>query len=148
MRNKSPAKMAASSPPVPPRISTMAFLLSSGSAGTNSNFISSSSCGNCDVQESSSSFAISLISGSFSVSSNRRDSSIPLSICLYRLAASDIFSRSRYSLVSFTNLFISPITAGSVIKVPISSNRISSPSNFSNSVVCSLIRPIFAFGQR
>ena len=43
IRYKSPAKILASSPPVPARISSTAFLSSSGSAGSNNIFISSSS---------------------------------------------------------------------------------------------------------
>ena len=42
MRIRSPAKMAASSPPVPPRISTIAFFASCGSLGINRSLISSS----------------------------------------------------------------------------------------------------------
>ena len=45
IRKRSPAKIAASSPPVPPRISRMAFLLSCGSAGTSNSLISSSNSG-------------------------------------------------------------------------------------------------------
>lgn len=45
IRNKSPAKIAASSPPAPPRISTIALRSSSGSSGISISLISSSNCG-------------------------------------------------------------------------------------------------------
>ena len=64
MRYKSPAKMLASSPPAPARISTIAFLSSSGSFGIRSNFIFSSKGICLGTRDSNSSLAISFISGS------------------------------------------------------------------------------------
>jgi len=129
IRYRSPAKRAASSPPVPPRISTIAFLSSCGSAGTSNNFISSSKAGIRSLQVSSSSRAISRISGSCSDSSKAFASSIPFNTFTYSERAPTIFSKSRYSLFSFTNRFMSAITAGSVIRVPTSSKRLTNPSN-------------------
>ena len=62
--NKSPAKMLASSPPVPALISTTTFLESSGSLGIRRIFNSSSSFGIILRDSSSCFFAISWISGS------------------------------------------------------------------------------------
>ena len=65
--NRSPANSAASSPPVPARISISTFLASSGSFGISAIFISSSSCGCSSSFIASSSRAISFISGSLSL---------------------------------------------------------------------------------
>ena len=138
MRYRSPAKSAASSPPVPPRISTMAFLSSCGSAGTRSSLISSSSSGMRASQAAASSRAISLISGSVSAII-RRASSKPLRHCIYSLRAFMISFSSLYSFVSLTYLFWSAMTFGSVMSVDTSSKRDTNPSSFSNSVLFSAI---------
>ena len=69
MRNRSPAKSAASSPPVPPRISMMAFFESCGSLGMSSSLISSSMRTMAGSSSAISSRAISRISSSLSLAS-------------------------------------------------------------------------------
>ena len=132
MRKRSPAKIAASSPPVPPRISIITFLSSSGSAGTSRSFISSSSSGMRFSLAESSSRSISLVSGSSSIASISLASEMFCRHPTYSLRASTIFPRSLYSLVSFTYLFWSAITLGSVISVDTSSKRDTKPSNRSS----------------
>ena len=102
MRNKSPANSAASSPPVPPRISIMTFLSSSGSAGTRSNLMRSSISGICFSAVAISSRAISFISGSSSVASISLASCNVCRLSIYSLRAFMISPKSLYSLVSFT----------------------------------------------
>ncbi len=65
---KSPANIAASSPPVPPLISKITFLSSSGSAGISRYLIFSSNSGRVSLYSDSSSLANSLnsLSDSFS----------------------------------------------------------------------------------
>jgi len=67
MRSRSPAKMAASSPPVPPRISMMAFFESCGSLGISSSLICSSICSMAGSSSVISPRAISRISSSLSL---------------------------------------------------------------------------------
>ena len=102
IRNRSPAKMAASSPPVPPRISRIAFRSSCGSAGTSSSLISSSSSGMRTSQRFASSRAISFISGSDSLVMICLASSSPFRHCIYSLRAFMMSFKSLYSLVSLT----------------------------------------------
>ena len=130
--NRSPAKIAASSPPVPPLISTMAFLASSGSAGISKSLISSSMGATCGSNSSSSALAISRISASVSVWSNSFASAMCAKRVLYRLPAFTICSKSRYSLFNLTKRRISAITEGSVMSVDTSSNLWYKPSIFSN----------------
>ncbi len=66
--NRSPAKMAASSPPAAPRISTMVSFSSAGSAGMSMNFTSSAMPGSFASIAAISSWANSFISGSASIS--------------------------------------------------------------------------------
>ena len=65
---RSPAKMAASSPPAAARISTMMSLSSAGSAGMSMNLMSSSSAGSFASIPAISSCANSFMSGSASIS--------------------------------------------------------------------------------
>ncbi len=102
MRSRSPANIAASSPPAPPRISRTAFLSSSGSAGMSMSFISSSSSGILSSLLAISSRAISFISGSSSEDRISRPSLILASIAIYSLRAFIRSSSSLYSRVSFT----------------------------------------------
>ena len=132
MRNRSPAKRAASSPPVPPRISMMTFLSSSGSAGTRSSLISSSSSGMRFSLSASSSRSISLVSASSSIASISLASAMFWMQPTYSLRASTMRPRSLYSLVSLTYLFWSAITLGSVISVDTSSKRDTRPSSRSS----------------
>ena len=133
IRKRSPANSAASSPPVPPRISIITFLSSSGSAGISSSFISSSSSGILLSLAAISSRSISRVSGSSSAASISLASSTLRRHPMYSLRAFTILPRSLYSLVSFTYLFWSAITLGSVISVATSSYRETSPSSLSNS---------------
>ena len=64
IRYRSPAKIDASSPPVPARSSITMFFASSGSLGINIKRMVSSSSGSLALTSSNSSFAISVISGS------------------------------------------------------------------------------------
>ena len=139
IRNRSPAKRAASSPPVPPRISMMTFLSSSGSAGMSSNLISSSSAGMRFSLSASSSRSISLVSASSSMASISLASSIFCKQPTYSFRAATILPRSLYSLVSFTYRFWSAITEGSVMRVLTSSYRETSPSSRSNRLLFSAI---------
>ena len=102
IRNKSPANRAASSPPVPPRISSIAFLLSSGSLGTSINFMLSSNSGIRFSQAATSSRAISFISASVSCSSISLLSSKFDSKLAYSLRAAIKSSNSLYSFVNRT----------------------------------------------
>ena len=96
MRNRSPAKMAASSPPVPPRISRMALVvLRVGGNKQQFDFLSSSS-GIRTSQALASSRAISFISGSDSVVIICFASSSPFRHCIYSLRA---FSNRSYPCI-------------------------------------------------
>ena len=146
MRKRSPAKSAASSPPVPPRISRMAFLLSSGSLGTSMSFISSSSCGRRCSAAASSSRAISLSSGSCSFTMSCLHSSRLVSSVAYSFRAAIRSSSSLYSFVRRTYRCWSAMTEGSVISVATSSKRACSPSSFSNSVVVAIYIILYGVG--
>ena len=102
IRKRSPAKIAASSPPAPPRISRIAFLLSCGSAGTSISLISSSNTGRRSWLLSISSFAISRISASDSLARIFLASSILPSNWIYSFLAFIKSSNSLYSLVNLT----------------------------------------------
>ena len=128
MRNRSPAKMAASSPPVPPRISTIAFLLSCGSAGINNSLICSSICAKAGSSSATSMRAISRNSSSFSCAKISLASSRLFNAVRYLSLVSTIGCSSLYSLFSATNFLTSAITSGSVICCPISSYLIFRPS--------------------
>ncbi len=136
---RSPANRAASSPPVPPRISTMAFFASSGSAGIRRSLMRSSNFGSCAVASSISSRASCRISSSLSDEIIIFDSSMADSAFSYFLLTPSNSSRSWYSLVRRTYLFRSEITAGSVIRVDTSSNRASRPSRRDNSIFSDII---------
>ena len=142
---RSPAKMAASSPPVPPRISITTFLLSSGSAGISSSLISSSIGAICGSISSISARAISFISGSCSLAKMSLASFRLFNKVSYRFLAVSTRSRSRYSLLSLTKRFMSAITAGSVIKVDTSSNLCWSPSNLLSNVFSAILFVVFLF---
>ena len=133
--NKFPAKIPASSPPVPARISSIAFLLSSGSFGRSNTFISFSIGATFPSNSSNSIFAISRSSSSFSLAIISLAVSILLNISLNSLYVSTRGSKSRYSLLSFTYRFISEIISGSVINWPTSSNRILIPPSLSNIIL-------------
>ena len=139
MRKRSPAKIAASSPPVPPRISRIAFLSSCGSAGMSSSFISSSVLGISFSHISISSRAISRRSASFSLARISLASLNEVSNCIYRLRASSISSSSRYSLLSLTYRFMSATTAGSVMSVDTSWNLASRSFSFISSELFSIV---------
>ena len=102
IRNRSPANRQASSPPVPPRISSITFLLSSGSAGTSNNFNSCSIPGNLSSSSSISISAISRSSLSSSCSRISFDSSTLSRAALNLSAVRVIVSNSLYSLVNLT----------------------------------------------
>ncbi len=74
MRNKSAAKSAASSPPVPARISRIAFFESVGSLGRRRVRISCSSAASFCSSSGSSAFASAESSGSLSRESSRASS--------------------------------------------------------------------------
>ena len=115
MRNRSPAKIAASSPPVPPRISTIAFLLSCGSAGISNSLICSSICATAGSSSDTSIRAISRNSSSFSVARISLAPARLLSAVRYFSLVWTIGSSSLYSLFSAMNFLTSAITSGSVI---------------------------------
>ena len=102
MLNKSPANRAASSPPVPARISIWTFFASSGSLGTKRSLISSSNCGWRASFACNSSRAISFMSVSFSLASMFLASRIESKQEIYRLRALMISPKSFHSFVSFT----------------------------------------------
>ena len=129
---RSPANNAASSPPVPPRISSTAFFASSGSLGMRSTLIFSSISGMRASQSCNCSRAISFISGSLSVCISSRASSRPDKASTYSLRAWRMCSRSRYSRVNLTYRCWSAMTFGSVTRSETSSNRLFRPSSFSN----------------
>ena len=143
MRKRSPANRAASSPPVPPRISSVTFLLSSGSAGMSRSLISSSNSGMRFSFTAISSRAISFISGSSSIESISFASSKPFTALMYSCRAFMMSSRFLYSFVSCTYRFWSAMTFGSVMRVDTSSNRGTNPSNFSSIVFSVAIVSLF-----
>ena len=147
MRNKSPAKSAASSPPVPPRISRTMFLSSSGSAGTSRSLISSSSSGMRFSLSESSSLSISFVSASSSMASISFASATFCRQPMYSFRASTILPKSLYSLVNLTYRFWSAMTAGSVIKVLTSSKRLTRPSSLSNRLLFSAMFVLFLVCQ-
>ena len=113
IRKRSPAKMEASSPPVPARISIMAFLLSWGSAGISRNLIFCSISGICSSSCATSSLANSRISSSFSVSrSSLALAKLPMAF-LYFSPAWIIGPISAYSLFRIMYRFISCTSEGS-----------------------------------
>ena len=102
---RSPANKAASSPPVPARISICTFFASSGSFGTRSSLISSSNLG-CRLSFScSSSRAISFMSASSSFANIFLASLIESKQEMYLFLAFMMSPKSFHSLVSFTYLF-------------------------------------------
>ena len=99
---KSPAKILASSPPVPALISITAFFESSGSFGINKTLISSSKGFTLGKFSSNSIFAISFISASLELAIISFASSIFDNSVLYVLYIFIIGSRSLYSLLNCT----------------------------------------------
>ena len=84
MRNKSPANKAASSPPAPPRISTIIFLSSFGSFGNSKICNSASNSSRRTFNSFNSSCAIARKSSSRLLSpSTSNASSMPAKTCLY-----------------------------------------------------------------
>ncbi len=134
IRNKSAAKRAASSPPAPPRISTITFLLSFGSFGSISILSSCSHKLAFSLHVLSSSLASSFNSSSLSSSSIARLSSIPSFAALYSLYLLTIGTSSLCSLISSLYLFWSAITSCSVSSIFISSSLLAKSSNLSNIV--------------
>ena len=110
--NKSAANNEDSSPPAPPLISTITFLSSLGSFGTNRSFNSSSILGSFSLFSSSSAWAKSCISLSLSISFK---SSIAFSTFLYSLYFSTISAISACSFISFCHSDWFAITSGSLI---------------------------------
>jgi len=100
--NKSPAKILASSPPVPALISTITFLASSGSFGININLMSSSNCGKRASASSISILAISVISSSDPSAIISLASSIFFNNPLYSSPTFITAFKSLYSLLIFT----------------------------------------------
>ena len=131
---RSAAKSAASSPPAPPRISTITFFSSLGSFGSMRILSSCSHFSTVSLHSLSSSFASSRISSSLSSSSIARLSSIPSFAALYSLYFSTIGVSSFCSRISSLYFFWSLITSGSVSIIFISSKRPTSSSNLSNIV--------------
>ena len=110
--SRSPANIAASSPPVPALISSIMFFSSFGSFGINKTLSFFSSFSFFSVRASSSFLAISLNSSSFSVSRISFASLIPFNVNLYRLNSSTIFPRDLYSLFNFLNKVMSDTVSG------------------------------------
>src|SRR5688572_7285739 len=112
MRNKSDANSAASSPPVPARISRTTFFSSFGSFGTRRTLISASSTSRRASSEESSSCASSRMSGSFTSSSV---AVICATTSLYSRKCSTSGWISASAFEWLRNLAVSPCTAGSAI---------------------------------
>src|SRR6185436_8116912 len=129
MRNRSEANSAASSPPVPARISRMMFLASFGSFGTSRTFISASSASRRCVSSVISSCASSRMSGSLSISSV---AAVCATTSLYSRKVSTSSCMSATPLESVRNFELSAWTAGSAISAVICSYLASIDCSFSN----------------
>ena len=132
MRCKSPAKILASSPPVPALTSTTAFLVSSGSLGISINLISSSSFPMVDFASSSCILAISTISASLP-SARISSASFTRSVAVRypsRLSISAL--KSLYSLFNWIYCFWSLIISGWIMRSLTSSNLFFTIWSFSN----------------
>ena len=99
--NRSPAKMAASSPPAAARISTMMSFSSAGSEGMSRNLMSSSKLGSLASAAEMVSWANSFMSGSPSIS---LASSMSVQACRY---SRDFSTSSPWSEYSFASLLYS-----------------------------------------
>ena len=135
IRNRSPAKMEASSPPVPPRISRIQSFESLGSLGINISFKTSCISFSAGTNSSNSAFAISRKSSSFSVAITDFASSMDCNKFWYAMYCSTIFCKSLYSLLKVLNFFKSETISGIAICCSTSMNRsrmASSCSSMSN----------------
>ena len=119
---RSPAKSAASSPPVPARISMITSRESSSSLGSRSILSSCSSSGSCSSIVCRSSLARSVSSASSPAAMSFSSSSRWWRSDSYCSALSSISLRSLYSRLSLRKSFWSPITSGSVIRMVTSRN--------------------------
>ncbi len=128
---RSPAKMEASSPPVPARISRILFLESFGSRGISISFKMDSISSFLGVNSSNSILAISRNSSSFSVDKTDLADSILESTFSYAENCTIILSKSLYSLLSVLYFLRSETTSGCVICCATSLYLSLIPSNLS-----------------
>ena len=110
---RSPAKMAASSPPAAERISTMVFLSSLGSLGMSMYLMSSSSWGSFSSFSEMSIWSISFSSASVVSRSISLAASMSSSAPMYSREAAMRSDWCAYSLLRRVNSLISEATAGS-----------------------------------
>ncbi|OQB39904.1 MAG: hypothetical protein BWY06_01437 [Candidatus Latescibacteria bacterium ADurb.Bin168] len=143
MRKRSAANNAASSPPVPPRISRIVFLSSFGSLGISCSLSVSSRVATRSSRTAISSFAKAMRSRSCSSSKIRRASASWASTSAYRRPVSTIGASCRCSFASFWYWAISAVAAGSERSRSISVNRVSMAARRSN---ISLFLPLYHSG--
>ena len=131
MRKRSPAKIAASSPPAPPRISIITFLSSFGSLGSIRTCNSSSKASCSLVNSDNSSLAMAVNSASDPSAMISLSSAIVADTSLYLRNVSIIGAREACSFVNFCHSSCLAMTEGSLMRCSKSINLFSTACTLS-----------------